>query len=187
MNLKDYRTMRKITQWELADELSKVCPGIDRTLVSKIESGIVKPSREVEVYIEDMCAHYLTGSQSHEKPSNGKSIDRVKKVAQIGDFRLMDEMVLEALMGATKSNPLTRDRLRDITKMRDSVAREIIGRLRDQGYRVIGSAGVKGYWIAKSDEEYLAFRAEYHAKAMTYLRRVQAMDSFTEGQTSMYE
>ena len=90
--------------------------------------------------------------------------------------------VLEALKSASKDHPLTRSELKDITKLPDNASRDIIGALRDDGYRVVGSAGHKGYWLARTDEEYTAFRTEYYAKGMTYIRRVKAMDRYTDGQ-----
>lgn len=188
MTLREYRMFKRITQDELAEELKGVCPGIDRPLIAKIESGIVRPSQEVMSYIEDHCAQCLIAPTSHENIFVDKSIDRAKKDAEIGDFLTDKEMlVIEALNSATKESPVTRSKLRELTNLKDNMARELIGRLRDKGYRIIGTAAAKGYWIAKTPDEYKSFREEYRAKGMTYLRRIKAMDLFTEGQVILSE
>lgn len=178
-----YRQLKGITQRELADELQPIVPGIDRILISKMETGLCEPTPPMQEYLLKACAH-----ADMERKSRGRYIYQLsEKNAEIGDFSPTEEMVLEALKECSKERPLTRSRLKDLTGMKDSRARDIIGRLRDRGVRVVGSAGTKGYWIAEGESEYLAFRKEYQNKAMTYLSRISAMDSYTEGQTSMYE
>ena len=188
MNLLDYRTEYDLTQTELAEELKPICPGIDRVLISKIEAGICAPTKEVELYIERKTREKPCAHRNIERKIESRYIYRPQeKIAQIDDFDPLEELVLGALKTATKERPFTRAALKDLTGMKDSRARDLIGRLRDRGYRVVGSAGTKGYWIAKDESEYIAFRREYERKAMTYLSRLKAMDGYTEGQTSMYE
>lgn len=178
-----YRQIKGITQKELADDLQSIVPGIDRILISKMETGLCEPSPLMREYLLKACAH-----ADIERKSLNRQIGRLdKKDAEIGDFDPVEEIVLGALKVSSKHNPLTRAKLKDLTGMKDSRARDVIGRLRDKGYRVVGSAGTKGYWIAENESEYLAFRREYHDKAITYLSRISAMDNYTEGQTSMYE
>ena len=186
--LLDYRTKNGLTQDALAKELQPVCPGIDRVLISKIESGIVSPSPEAALYIERKTREKACAHAVDERKSQGRYIyQSSEKISQIGDFDPIEEIVLGALKVSSKDRPLTRSSLKDLTGLKDSRARDVIGRLRDRGVRVVGSAGTKGYWIAENENEYLAFRREYEKKAMTYLSRLKAMDNYTEGQTSMYE
>lgn len=49
MDLKEYRTIKKMTQAQLAD----VC-GCDRTMIGKIETGEVKPSVRLAKTIADV-------------------------------------------------------------------------------------------------------------------------------------
>lgn len=183
-----YREENHLTQEALASELQPVCPGIDRVLISKIESGLCAPTDRVKSYIrhktsEKACAHGVG-----ERKSESRYIYHSQKNnAEIGDFSVLEETVLDALRSASKETPLTRNQLRELTGMKDSRARDVIGRLRDRGCRIVGSAGAKGYWIAESESDYLSFRREYERKALTFLSRIVAMDAYTEGQTSMYE
>ena len=160
-----YRKLMGVSQVELAKELSEICPGIDNSLISKAESGLCRLPYECEVAMEEtMVSHRL------------KSLNEMDRI---------EKEVLEAIKEASKEHPLTRQKLKEIVGAKDSHARDYIGRLRDKGYRIVGSAGTKGYYIAESESEYKEFRKEYHAKAMTYLRRIKAMDNFVERQVRM--
>ena len=94
----------------------------------------------------------------------------------------IEEVVLEALEGRTKKNPLTRKELSEITGRKDRGARSIIHNLREQGYRIASSASNKGYWMANDPEDYKVLCAELTSKAATILRIIRAMDARTEGQ-----
>ena len=96
-----------------------------------------------------------------------------------------EELVLKLIKQGTANHPITRRELCFRANLKDSFVREIIGKLRDKGYRVVGSATTKGYYIARSEKQYKEFREEYYRKAMTYLKRISAMDGQTEGQVAM--
>jgi len=96
-----------------------------------------------------------------------------------------EELVLKRIKKANASNPVTRAELCRITGIRDNMVREIIGTLRDNGYRIVGSASTKGYYLARSEKQYKAFREEYLKKGLTFLNRIKAMDGYTEGQVSL--
>lgn len=100
-------------------------------------------------------------------------------------MREIEKAVLETLQDKSKENPLTRTELRQIVGSRDSNARAVIQSLRSQGFRIVSSAGSKGYWIATDTEEYKAFRAEYIRKASTIINNIKAMDAYTEGQETI--
>jgi len=93
-----------------------------------------------------------------------------------------EELVLEACKGASKNRPITRLELKIITKLNDSDNREIIGRLRDYGYRIAHSN--KGYWYA-NDAEYSEWISRYVKNANTIYKRKAAMDNFVEGQAGI--
>ena len=183
MTIREYRLIKGLSQKQLADELADVFPGVDRTLLSKMECGLCAPTPLLQEYLEKACAH-----GDIERKSSGRVVGRLeKKVAEIDDFSPVEKIVLGALKESSKDHPLTRARLKELTNMKDRHARDVIGKLRDKGYRIVGSSGSKGYWIAETESEYTAFRREYQTKAMTYLERIKAMDAWTEGQMSMYE
>lgn len=96
-----------------------------------------------------------------------------------------EKTILSRLRKASQKNPVSRYELRDLTGLSDRNVREAIGDLRDKGFRIVGSAGTKGYYIARSEKQYAAFRAEYLKKAKTYMDRVEKMDNFVEGQVKM--
>lgn len=100
-------------------------------------------------------------------------------------MREIEKAVLETLQDKSKENPLTRTELRQIVGSRDSNARAVIQSLRSQGFRIVSSAGSKGYWIATDPEEYISFRREYAKKAITIFNNLKAMDAYTEGQETI--
>lgn len=93
--------------------------------------------------------------------------------------------LLNMLNKATKYTPVTRQDIIAAFGVSDRKARKMIEALREDGHRVCGTASGYGYWIAKSEGEYKAFRAEYISKATTILRRAGNMDKHTEGQVEM--
>ena len=97
----------------------------------------------------------------------------------------IEALVLETLKERTKENPLTRTELKQIVGTKDSHSRGVIQSLRSQGYRIVSSAGAKGYWITHDEAEYKAFRREYLKKANTIVHNVVKMDRFTEGQETI--
>ena len=57
MDLKTFRESHGYTQAQMADILQGACPGIDRSLVSKIERGLCLPTAEVSEWLNEACAH----------------------------------------------------------------------------------------------------------------------------------
>lgn len=93
--------------------------------------------------------------------------------------------LLEMLDRATKYKPVTRNDIITTFGISDRQARRMVEDLREKGHRVCGSSDNYGYWLAKSDNEYLAFRREYVSKATTIMRRAGKMDASTFGQIEM--
>lgn len=82
--------------------------------------------------------------------------------------------ILEELERATKNNPVTRRRLKEITHMSDRENRELIGGLRDAGYWVIGG-NVHGYYMAQNRAELIAWLDQYASYANTIIARRNRM------------
>ena len=93
--------------------------------------------------------------------------------------------VIIACLLASKDQPLTREELKIITHKADRVSRDVIGDLREKGYRVAHSS--KGYWFALDPQDYAEWAPRYTANAYTILSRKSAMDRWTEGQLEMSE
>ena len=97
----------------------------------------------------------------------------------------MSVSLLEMLDRATKYKPVTRNDIITTFGISDRQARRMVEDLREKGHRVCGSSDNYGYWLAKSERDYLAFRREYVSKATTIMRRAGKMDASTMGQLEM--
>lgn len=97
----------------------------------------------------------------------------------------MSVSLLEMLDRATKYKPVTRNDIITTFGISDRQARRMVEDLREKGHRVCGTANGYGYYIAKSERDYLAFRREYVSKATTIMRRAGKMDASTMGQLEM--
>jgi Mn-dependent DtxR family transcriptional regulator len=84
-------------------------------------------------------------------------------------------VLLHMLEQASRDEPVTREDIRRTFRVPDRSAREMIERLRDNGYPVIGTSDTKGYWIAGSDAEMEMFIRNYTAKARTIQKRAEKM------------
>lgn len=85
----------------------------------------------------------------------------------------------------TRDKPVTREHLKVATGMTDRQNRAIIEDLRKDGMRICSTAQKGGYWIARTEKEYKAFRTEYLSGAYKRLETVKKMDNITEGQVEM--
>lgn len=85
----------------------------------------------------------------------------------------------------TRDKPVTREHLKVATGMTDRQNRAIIEDLRKDGVRICSTAQKGGYWIARTEKEYKAFRTEYLSGAYRRLETVKAMDEFIEEQIEM--
>ena len=101
---------------------------------------------------------------------------------------MRDEILKKMLAEASQDKPVTRETIMHTYRVSDRSARKMIEDLREQGVRVCGQNTDKGYWIAKTQEEYERFRRDYVAKATTIFRRARNMDEETDKrQVSMFE
>ena len=90
------------------------------------------------------------------------------------------DILRDMLDRADKEHPVTRQEICHTFLVSDRKARNMIEELREQGIRVCGTSQAEGYWIAKTQKEYEAFRRDYTAKARTILRRAGNMDAETD-------
>ena len=89
---------------------------------------------------------------------------------------MRDEILKQMLAEASQDKPVTRETIMHTFRISDLSARKMIEDLREQGVRVCGQNTDKGYWIAKTQEEYERFRRDYVAKATTLFRRARKID-----------
>ena len=85
----------------------------------------------------------------------------------------------------TRDKPVLREHLQTATGYTDRQNRAIIEDLRKDGMRICSTAQKGGYWIARTEREYKAFRTEYLSGATKRFKTVEAMDMATEGQVEM--
>jgi biotin operon repressor len=91
-------------------------------------------------------------------------------------------LLLAELTKATKDNPLYRFDFAEKVNMTERQVRKDIEELRNKGYRICSDSSGHGYWLAKSEKEYIRFRAEYISRAVKIFETVSKMDMTTEGQ-----
>ena len=94
----------------------------------------------------------------------------------------MKDYILALLIYASKENPMDRKHIAEISQVSERHIRLIINDLRKSGVRVVSDSESGGYWIAKTEDEYKRFRAEYISRAVKIMDTVKAMDSKVEGQ-----
>ena len=94
----------------------------------------------------------------------------------------MNDILLIELVEATKNKPLNRFEFSDDTGSTERQVRKDIEELRNKGYRICSDSSGHGYWLAKSEKEYIRFRSEYISRAVKIFETVSKMDMTTEGQ-----
>ena len=94
----------------------------------------------------------------------------------------MKDYILTLLKCANKENPMDRKHIAEINQVPERKIRRIINDIRDEGIRVVSDSESGGYWIAKTEEEYKRFRAEYVSRATKIFGTVKAMDEAVDGQ-----
>ena len=106
-----------------------------------------------------------------------KATDRAVTNSTNREYLSKLETLLSTVERATKEEPVTRHDLSWILGCRDREVRDYIDDLRDKGYRIcMKTVDGGGYWLAKTDSEYAAFRKQYLAYPRTAERRARAMD-----------
>lgn len=99
---------------------------------------------------------------------------------------MLKEQVYNRLKQASKKNPMDRRYYALVTGSSERAVRKAISVLRNEGVRVCATSHGYGYWIAKDEEEYNAFRGEYMSRANEIMKTVKAMDDAGEKQISIF-
>lgn len=94
----------------------------------------------------------------------------------------MKNAIYRKLQSHNKERPMSRYAVAKELNVNERTVRETINALRKDGIRVCSDSNGHGYWIAKSEEEYKRFRAEYVSRAVKIFETVGRMDASTEGQ-----
>jgi len=87
--VREYRKVKNLTQAQFCDEVKGIIPGIDISLVSKMENNIIAPTRSLQRYLKKQFANpdikrkgdvWVNISNSSKKSENGRIWD-VREVA----------------------------------------------------------------------------------------------------------
>ena len=90
-------------------------------------------------------------------------------------------MKAEALLDLLSGKPVTRREIRQQTGYPDREIRQAVRDLRLSGVRVV-TAENGGYYIAKTEEEYIPFRNSMISRVVKIMEVVNAMDRNLNGQ-----
>ena len=83
--------------------------------------------------------------------------------------------ILETITEHDKTNPISRRELTDLFQMTDRNVRKNIEELRKKGHRICSTTSQKGYYTAKSEEEFRQFLRQYVSPAKTSFETARAM------------
>lgn len=176
--IREYRELKGISQKALAKEMSKDFPGVDHSLISKMENGLCEPT----IPMSDWVCKALNELLESLNLSRGVDVRIDTKTSDIGDLTPLEHKVYVFMKLTSEDNRISRTELAMLTKLDDRGARDIIESLRKKGIRIGSGCGRKGYWLCRSEQEYRKFISEYSSRAYTVLKNKSAMDGYVEGQ-----
>ena len=180
MTLKMYKEIKGLSNKALTEELKVVQPGLDEPLVSRMVNGVVRPSQAVEDYVAEMLEKAIA-------IGSGASLQQIGIVYRPEGLTPLESQIFERASNATRYDPVSRRELVYLTNACDRVVRECIESIRRKGGRICSGSGRKGYWVARTDAEYLEFRREYISRIRSLAGTLKAMDEVVEGQISWGE
>ncbi len=93
-------------------------------------------------------------------------------------------MKAEVLLDLLSGKPVTRREIRQQTGYPDREIRQAVRDLRLSGVRVVTAAN-GGYFIAKTEEEYMPFRKAMVSRVVEIMKVVNAMDRNLNGQVML--
>lgn len=175
--IKAYRKDRGLTQRELAEEMSKVFPGVDKALISKMENGLCEPTEEMR----EWCCNTSNRPIGERNDAVWEVYLPESEASQMGYLSPLEQEILDRLQETDIDHRLTRSHLWSLFGS-DRMNRRAIETLRSYGYRIGSGLGAEGYWLIRDDEEYKRFSKEYSSRAYKVMKTKSAMDNYVEGQ-----
>ena len=177
MTLKEYKITNNLSNRELTNELRSIQPELDEPMVSRIVSGVVRPSEKVEEYINTKSFEKVFAND-FDGLLDGESINIPVNDKTVIESPFLQDLYIEISKG-TMDRPATRGQLKHHFRTGDRVVRRGIEELRNAGVKVVSHSDKHGYWL---NDGYDAFRSQMLKKAYTIIRTIKAMDSRLEGQ-----
>ncbi len=95
---------------------------------------------------------------------------------------MLKDSIYRYLKYTSKEKPMSRHAYAVIARTDERAVRRAIHDLRNEGIRICSDSHGRGYWIAKDEAEYEAFRAEYVSRARDIMKTAKAMDIAGEKQ-----
>lgn len=157
MDLKTFRESHGYTQAQMADILQGACPGIDRSLVSKIERGLCLPTAEVSEWLNEACAHGV------DERNNEGGIDYRSDKEKALKSAFWSE-IYSILENAPAGEKVSRAMLRIKTGRGDRACRDAIHEMREESIFICSSSSESGYWLCQSEEDLRTLLNEYTSR-----------------------
>lgn len=172
ISVKAVREELGLKQTELAEML-----GVDAPLISKLENGVVLPSQTMVETLEKALASH-SDARKGDGSINYSATPINPFKTRINGYEL--EELYEIFTYTSRSQPLTRSQLEVIWGLPDRSVRARIKEMQDCGCRIVSSE--KGYYLARTPEEYEIYRKREKARARAIDRKIAAMDRNLPGQ-----
>lgn len=179
MNMvKQARMKLGLSQAELAAELSKTYPGIDRSLISKLEMGYCEPTASVREWLLKACEQPFDGSNEQRWTTLRESEKKLLKTE-------LQTQIYSVLESCSEDNPATRRMLRIKTGRSDRVNRRAIEEMRAEGILITSSSSWYGYWLARTDRDVRILTREYTSRLRKILKILRVIQSICPNQLVM--
>lgn len=171
MTMKEYRMLKGLKQTALAVELQGVCPGIDASLISKIENGMVKPSEQIQMYL-DMASETSPDDLqvTFDAISDGGGLIYQADAETPLKTEILSsrhEWLYKLIAAADSEHPAERDYLAGNLGINDRDLRIMIQELRNAGCWIYSSGKSKGYWICENDAQKKELLQSYHSRRVS--------------------
>lgn len=165
MNLKEMRLSKGLKQSDLLEVVRMVDPRIDKSLLSKIENGVVLPTPEVESAI----LSWLQPLQNPFESVEGKTVSPNTKVAEKPNMEA--EMIVNLIPHGWE-NAITRRELVQLTGLTDREIRRRIHDARDLGYIIINNQDGCGYYTTDDPR---VIQRQYHQERKRFVMDLKTL------------
>lgn len=171
MTIAEYRKQKKLKQTELAEELKKVCPGIDAALISKMEHGLCCPNSKIQAYLDSTSEASQDDLQvCSESFSDGPWViypPASEKTLKTEIQSTLHDTLYQLISNASSKEPASREFLSKALDLNDRDIRLMIQELRNLGCWICSSSSSKGYWICENDQQKSELLRSYHSRRVS--------------------
>lgn len=169
-----------LSQGQMAALISESIKGIDRALISKMETGLCEPSAELREWLRKACA------QPSDEPNSITWVTLRDAEKRLLNGELQAQ-IYKALETSSFDYPVTRTVLRLRTGRSDRKIRKAIADMRQAGILIVASSSGQGYWLAQTDEDIAILRHEYTARLRACSKILRTIEAASPDQYVMVE